>query len=233
MRRVCFLSASIALLFFATDMCATIFGNVRGIVHDPSHRPIPGVEISLKAVASDWSNQTQTDARGEFTFSAVPVGEYTLHLMHAGFREEEQRMVVASGNAPVLHVQLGLAPQKESVEVSETQEEVNPSASAQTLISRNLIEQTPGADLSNSLAMITNYVPGAYMVHDQLHVRGGHQVTWAIDGIPIPNTNIASNVGPQIDPKDIDYLEVQRGCIFVRIRRPHLWRVQRRAPHWF
>jgi hypothetical protein len=49
------------------------------------------------------------------------------------------------------------------------------------------------------------------MTHDQLHVRGGHQVTWAIDGVPIPNTNIASNVGPQIDPKDIDYLEAQRG----------------------
>ena len=59
--------------------------------------------------------------------------------------------------------------------------------------------------------MITNYVPGSYMTHDQLHVRGGHQVTWAIDGVPIPNTNIASNVGPQIDPKDIDTLEVQRG----------------------
>ena len=34
---------------------------------------------------------------------------------------------------------------------------------------------------------------------------------WLIDGIPIPNTNIAANLGPQIDPKDIDYLEVQRG----------------------
>src|SRR5258706_12512562 len=49
------------------------------------------------------------------------------------------------------------------------------------------------------------------MIHDQLHVRGGHQVTWLVDGVPIPNTNIASNVGPQFDPKDIDYLEVQRG----------------------
>ena len=49
------------------------------------------------------------------------------------------------------------------------------------------------------------------MVHDQLHVRGGHQVTWAIDGVPVPNTNIATNVGPQFDPKDVDYMEVQRG----------------------
>jgi outer membrane receptor protein involved in Fe transport len=70
---------------------------------------------------------------------------------------------------------------------------------------------TPGADLSNSLNAIADYVPGAYIAHDQLHIRGGHQVTWAIDGVPIPNTNIASNVGPQIDPKDIDYLEAQRG----------------------
>ena len=32
-----------------------------------------------------------------------------------------------------------------------------------------------------------------------------------VDGVEIPNTNIASNLGPQIDPKDIDYLEMQRG----------------------
>jgi hypothetical protein len=54
-------------------------------------------------------------------------------------------------------------------------------------------------------------VPGSYMVHDQLHVRGGHQVTWAIDGVPVPNTNIASNVGPQFNPKDVDYIEAQTG----------------------
>ena len=59
--------------------------------------------------------------------------------------------------------------------------------------------------------MITDNVPGAYMVHDMLHIRGGHQFSWLIDGVPVPNTNIATNVGPQIDPKDLDYVEVQRG----------------------
>ncbi len=61
------------------------------------------------------------------------------------------------------------------------------------------------------MAMITDYVPGAYMTHDMLHMRGGHQVSWLIDGVEIPNTNIASNLAAQIDPKDIDYIEVQRG----------------------
>jgi len=80
-----------------------------------------------------------------------------------------------------------------------------------TLVDRIDIAQTPGADLTNSMTMITDYVPGAYMTHNMLHMRGGHELSWLIDGVEIPNTNIASNVGPQIDPKDIDSLEVERG----------------------
>jgi hypothetical protein len=61
------------------------------------------------------------------------------------------------------------------------------------------------------MAIIIDYVPGAYMTHDMLHMRGGHQIAWLLDGVEIPNTNIASNLAAQIDPRDIDYLEVQRG----------------------
>ena len=85
------------------------------------------------------------------------------------------------------------------------------SATPTTLVSRLDIERTPGADRTNSMAMITDNVPGAYVTHDQLHIRGGHQTTWLVDGVPVPNTNIASNIGPQFDPKDIDYMEVNRG----------------------
>ena len=73
------------------------------------------------------------------------------------------------------------------------------------------ISRYAGVDASNSFKMVTNFVPGSYMVHDQLHVRGGHQVTWAIDGVPIPNTNIASNVGPQFNPKDVSYMQAETG----------------------
>jgi outer membrane cobalamin receptor len=85
------------------------------------------------------------------------------------------------------------------------------SSSSQTTLSRETIAATPGATRANSLDLITDYTPGAYMVHDQLHVRGGHQVSWLVDGIPVPNTNIAANVGPQFDPKDMDVVEIQRG----------------------
>ncbi len=79
------------------------------------------------------------------------------------------------------------------------------------MLSRIDIQQTPGADRTNGMEMITDYVPASYMTHDMLHIMGGHQVSWLIDGVPIPNTNIATNLGPQIAPRDIDYLEAYSG----------------------
>ncbi len=191
---------------------ASIFGTVRGLVHDPQHRPIAGATVSLTAVGSDFTKQTATDQSGEFRFDAVAVGNYDVSVSEPGFESAIQRIAVLPDSAPILHFELHIAAVTQSVKVSEEENQVvTESATPTSVVDRAQIAATPGADRTNSLAMITNFVPGAYMTHDQLHIRGGHQVSWLVDGIPIPNTNIASNVGPQIDPKDIDYIEAQRG----------------------
>jgi outer membrane cobalamin receptor len=199
-------------LLLALTVSATIFGSVRGIIHDPQHRPVQGAMVMLKAKSSEWSKTTNTDANGNFEFNAVPLGEYSVIVANPGFAQAVQEVKVASGTEPVVHLQLNVAVANETVNVS-AQPAVAPtdSATPTTIVSRADIQRTPGAVRTNSLAMITDYIPGAYFTHDQLHVRGGHQTSWLIDGVPVPNTNIASNLGAQFDPKDIDYLEVQRG----------------------
>jgi outer membrane receptor protein involved in Fe transport len=200
------------MLLFAAVANATIFGTVRGLIHDPQHRPVSGAQIVLRAADSDWSKTVSSNDAGEFQFDAVPLGTYSVHVEVPGFAPEQQQVTLSSGRDARLHFALNVSGGKETVEVRDTASSVNPeSSTTATTVGREEINQTPGADQTNSLSMITNYTPGAYMVHDQLHIRGGHQVTWLIDGVPVPNTNIASNVGPQFDPKDIDFLEVQRG----------------------
>ncbi|HVP48384.1 MAG TPA: TonB-dependent receptor [Bryobacteraceae bacterium] len=191
---------------------AMVFGSVRGVVHDPDHRPVPAAQVILKSSNSDYSRTLETGGDGTFEATSVPVGAYQVTVTCDGFAPSAQDVVVVSGSAPVLHFRLAIGTTQQAVNVEESALAANPEwMTPTTIVSRGEIQNTPGADLSNSLNMITDYVPGAWVTHDQLHVRGGHQVTWAIDGVPIPNTNIASNVGPQIDPKDIDYLEMQRG----------------------
>ena len=216
-RRVRFIPATFAfilsaVMFVSAPARAEIFGTVHGIVHDPQHRPIQGASVDLKAQRSEWVQHQKTNDNGEFDFSAVPLGEYTVSVALTNFQSEEQRVIVASGTSAVMHFQLALASVSEKTvvtgePVSATLDSVTPT----TLLNQQDIQETPGAGRTNSMAIITNFVPGSYMTHDQLHIRGGHQVSWFVDGVPVPNTNIASNVGPQFDPKDIDYFEVQRG----------------------
>jgi TonB dependent receptor/Carboxypeptidase regulatory-like domain/TonB-dependent Receptor Plug Domain len=199
-------------LLIAHTAFASAYGVVRGVVHDPQHRPIQDAMVMLKAKSSEWFKSVTTDSHGEFQLNGIPLGEYSVTIASQGFAQTSQSVIVNSGSVPVVHCQLQVASATENVTVSGAPEVASTdSATPISLVSRLDIERTPGADHTNSMAMITDYVPGAYVTHDQLHIRGGHQTSWLVDGVPVPNTNIASNIGPQFDPKDIDYMEVNRG----------------------
>jgi hypothetical protein len=201
------------LLAASITAFATVFATVHGIVHDPQHRPIAGASVALHAVNSSFTLIARTGRDGEFDIPEVPLGVYRLTVTSPGFDPISQPLTVASGTNPMLHIPLPVASTTESVVVQgmEAPSAATDSVTPTTLITRAMIDETPGASRTIGMEMITDYVPGAYMTHDMLHMRGGHQTSWLIDGIAIPNTKIASNVGPQIDPKDIDALETQRG----------------------
>ena len=200
------------LLLIGHAAHAAIFGQVRGIVHDPQHRPIAGAQIELRAANSALTMTALSTKEGAFSIPSVPLGDYIITVSQSGFATIRQTLTLASDTSPILHFELQLGTIEQAVEVTTSQQTANVNTVTPTvLIDREDIARTPGADRTNSLAMITDYVPGAYMTHDMLHMRGGHELSWLIDGVFLPNTNIASNIGPQIDPKDIDTMEVERG----------------------
>jgi len=204
--------AAVLLIAGSSAAFAAVFGDVRGSVRDQNNNVVAGAAISLKSRSTQFNRKTQSDSSGEFVFRSVPVGEYELTIEQTGFGTEKRVVSVVSDNLLDLSIALKVAPVTQTVEVATAPDETLLEAPRPTtLIDRGKIESTPGADRTNSLAMITANVPGAYVTHNQLHTRGGHQVSWLIDGVPVPNTNIADTVGAQFDPKDMDYLEVQRG----------------------
>jgi hypothetical protein len=192
---------------------STVFATVHGVVHDPQHRPVANAAVALHGVDSAFTLATTTDTEGEFELPEAPIGVYQLQIDARGFATISEPLILLSGTNVILHFALSVAPTTQTVVVPGSADGVAAadSATPTTLITRADIEQTPGASRTIGMEMITDYVPGAYMTHDMLHMRGGHQTSWLIDGIAIPNTKIASNVGPQIDPKDIDALETERG----------------------
>ncbi len=96
----------LALLLPVSLAWASIFGTVQGIVHDAQHRPIQGAHLTLKAQDSAFTQSLQTNANGEFVFTSVPIGNYTVTVSSNGFQEVSQNVIVQSDTSPILHFQL-------------------------------------------------------------------------------------------------------------------------------
>jgi hypothetical protein len=78
----------VASILLVSPLAATIFGTVRGIVHDTDHRPVPGTDVVLQSATSEYKQAGRTGANGEFEFAAVPVGEDRVSVTREGFESK-------------------------------------------------------------------------------------------------------------------------------------------------
>jgi len=190
---------------------AQVFGSVKVLVRDPQNLAVAESNVTIRSKSSTWSQTAQTNPQGEALFVTVPFGPYVVSVAAPGFEPFEREIQVISNTQTPVQVRLAIAGLEQSVDVKPALQAINPESSAtQTMTTRDDILLQPSTDRSGSLAMITNNVPGTFVMHDHLHSRGGHGVTWQIDGVPVPNSNLASS-GAQFDPKDVASLETQRG----------------------
>src|SRR5260370_7794572 len=97
---------------------AAVVGSVRGVIHDPQHRPVQNAMVMLKARSSDWSNTANSDANGSFDFNAIPLGEYVVTVLGLGFEQVQQNVAVTSSRQPVLHFALNVATAKDLINTS-------------------------------------------------------------------------------------------------------------------
>jgi hypothetical protein len=211
LRRFCL--PALLLVLGASAVHAQGFGALRGTVKDPSGSSVPDATVTLKAMASSWAQSTQTNMSGEFIINAIPLGQYTLTVEHAGFATISQPVQIIIGSAPNLQLTMALGRATSSVTVTSPLDATAPTAPSPPVLvsSEDILEGLPGADKMSSLTFVTDVTPGSFVLHDHLHVRGGHQIDYIINGVPVPNTNMSSNVGRAMDPKDIEEVQINRG----------------------
>jgi hypothetical protein len=90
---------SVIFLVSADAVLATAFGSVRGVVHDPQHRPVAGARATLQASNSAYKQEADTNAEGVFEFQAVPLGQYTVTVEAQGFLKQVQTLLVVADAA--------------------------------------------------------------------------------------------------------------------------------------
>src|SRR5262249_8121311 len=96
------LAAGILLSLFHTSALAQVTtSTLVGLVRDSSSAVIPGATVVATQEGTGVSRDGVTDANGEFVFSALPSGAYTVRIELAGFKTLQNRGMQLSAGQTV------------------------------------------------------------------------------------------------------------------------------------
>src|SRR5689334_1085853 len=87
-------------------------GTILGTVTDSQDRMIAGAAVSLVNEKTGDVRETKANASGnvgDFVFTAVPLGDYTIKVTAAGFRPSERRGLALSSNQVLSAGRIALA----------------------------------------------------------------------------------------------------------------------------
>ncbi len=147
------LLASAGILETRPSSAQVSTGGVRvisGVVLDPSGAAIPGAKVILIRADGTLVDQSLTDNTGGFRFNHVAVGEYTVDIQAAGFRETKVSAVVGAKQPPSLRVVMPIEVEKQTVNVEAggaplVSTDIGGNQNANT-IDRNALDRVPVFD---------------------------------------------------------------------------------------
>src|SRR5271157_5348784 len=120
-------------------------GVITGTVKDASGAVVPGAQVTAIQTSTNTSFRTNTTTSGDFTVPSLPVGNYQLRVVNAGFKTYlGNDIVVAAGATVELNVALEVGTTQQTVEVAANAQMLQTEAArVATEVSNRLVDQLP------------------------------------------------------------------------------------------
>src|ERR1700677_3177527 len=96
-----------------------VTGEIAGALSDQTEAVVPGGAVTLKNLATGEIKVATSGKAGEFRFSLLVPGNYSVKGTATGFGQTEKQVDVQLGQVMNLKIQLGVQAQSQVVEVSE------------------------------------------------------------------------------------------------------------------
>lgn len=201
----------------ATGAAAQTFtGGLRGAVRD-ANGVIPGVTVQMVNPATGQAREAVTNEQGEYSFAAVPPGNYTITASLPGFKTYENRNVrIAAQQFITLDVMLEVGQLQETITVTGAAPLIDTSnASGGGVISTEQLSALPSGGRSAFLFAVTlptvvaSGDPQFNRQQDQtnaslLSLGGGTRRgnNYLIDGVPVTDIRNRASANPTIEALD-------------------------------
>ena len=160
------------LILLATHASAQTFtAGVRGAVQEQSGAVIPGVTVQLTNDATNVTREVVSNERGEYSFSAVPPGAYTVRASLPGFRAYERRGIrIATQQFITVDIVLDVGNLQETITVSAEAPVIETSnASIATVLAAEDLNTLPS--VARNAYMMSILAPTAVSSGNQVFTR--------------------------------------------------------------
>lgn len=135
-------------------------GGLSGVVTDPSEAVMPGAKVELRDRAKGINQMKTTNSGGEYLFSFVAPGNYTLTATHSGFRIVSQNLDVSPGTTSTQNIWLVIAGASSTVKVTEEARLVH-AVNGDASFTMNGLQVAQVPNPGNDLTYIAQTAPGA------------------------------------------------------------------------
>src|SRR5215471_542392 len=202
----CYLLAGLMALA-ATNVsieAQSIYGSIRGLVKDPSEAIVANAKVTLVNQGTSAERTALTNTVGEYVFSQVIPGTYTVVVETQGFKKVDRKdIVLETQNQLTIDLQLQVGNVAESVLVTEQTPliEVSEASQGQVIDNQKLIDLP---NIGRNPFMMSKLAPNIQQVGNPAYMRmqdqsGSSQISFAggpirgnnylLDGVPITDMN--------------------------------------------
>ncbi len=171
---------------------STQTGDVTGTVTDPSGAVVPGVTVTLTSLETGATQTTKTNQSGDYRFTLLKPGRYSVSASQAGFQNVERTVDVPVGQVVTAPLALQVGQATQTVEVSEEAPLISTSPSSNTNFTYTQVQLLPsaGGDITN----IAFTAPGVVV-----NGQGGYG-NFTMNGLPATSNLFTINGENFMDP---------------------------------
>ena len=227
-----FVLVAMAMVALTGAKAQSNYGALRGMVTDSQGASITNATVVLTSESTKIARTTTSNGSGEYAFSAVAPGTYTVEVTTEGFKKAETAGIrVDAGNTIPFDVKLQLGSASQSVEVMASEPIINNGTSynGQSIDSQKLQNlPNPGRNpflfskLDNNVTAVGD--PRFVRFQDQsgsstISIAGAplSSNNYAVDGIPITDFSNRAVIIPSIE--SVEEVKVQANTYDAEIGR--------------
>jgi outer membrane receptor protein involved in Fe transport len=170
-----------------------VSGDLTGTVTDPSGAVVAGATVNLKNEATGQTHTTTTNSNGNYRFSLLTPGTYTVSVNATGFSKSQTTAMVNVGQASIADVKMSVGAASQTVEVTSVAPLIQTEGGdLSTNFDQNLIANAPNG--GGDLTYIAQTAPGINMN------TGLGYGNFNTAGLPATSNVFTTNGENQMDP---------------------------------